>query len=152
LIRGRLREAAGPFFQREMNRMERRVSIGKSMQIKGKLTGGEDLVIDGRVDGEIFLKGHKLSIGGDGRVNAAIRDARDVVVGGEMVGNITADDRVEVSASGTMRGDIKAPRVVLADGAKFKGNIDMEPKSASSRPGSPDSSSVSSGVSSGVTR
>lgn len=105
------------------------VNIGKSMRIKGKLTGNEDLMIDGRVDGKIFLNGHKLSIGTNGRVTAAIRDAKAVVVGGEMIGNISANDSVEVTSTGTMRGDIKAPRVILADGAQYKGTIDMDPKS-----------------------
>ena len=109
------------------------VSIGKSMKIKGKIIGNEDLVIDGNVEGKIFLKGHKLSIGANGRVTAAIRDAQAVVVGGEMIGNISANDKVEITSTGTMRGDIKAPRVVLADGAQFKGNIDMEPNSAASK-------------------
>ena len=104
------------------------VSIGKSMKIKGKIIGNEDLVIDGNVEGKIFLKGHKLSIGANGRVTAAIRDAQAVVVGGEMIGNISANDKVEITSTGTMRGDIKAPRVVLADGAQYKGVIDMEPK------------------------
>ncbi len=112
--------------------MENRVNIGKSMQIKGEVTGSEDLVIEGKVDGKICLKGHKLSIGPNGCVTAAIRDAKDVIVSGEMIGNISANDRVEISSTGTMRGDIKAPRVVLADGAQFKGCIDMAPRSAKS--------------------
>ncbi len=110
------------------------ISIGKSMKIKGKLTGNEDLMIEGRVDGKIFLKGNKLSIGANGRVTAAIRDAKAVVVGGEMVGNIFANDRVEITSTGTMRGDIKAPRVVLADGAQYRGLIDMDPKATASKP------------------
>ncbi len=109
------------------------IGIGKSMKIKGKLTGSEDLMIDGKVDGKIFLKGHKLSIGANGRVTAAIRDAKSVIVGGEMIGNISANDKVEITSTGTMRGDIKAPRVVLADGAQYRGTIDMEPKSSASK-------------------
>ena len=109
------------------------VSIGKSMKIKGKIIGNEDLVIDGNVEGKIFLKGHKLSIGANGRVTAAIRDAKAVVVGGEMIGNISANDKVEITSTGTMRGDIKAPRVVLADGAQYRGLIDMEPKATSGK-------------------
>ena len=108
-------------------------SIGKSMKIKGKITGDQDLLIDGRVEGKIFLKGHKLSIGANGRVTATIRDAKAVVVGGEMIGNISANDKVEITSTGTMRGDIKAPRVVLADGAQYRGLIDMEPKATSGK-------------------
>ena len=109
------------------------VSIGKSMKIKGKITGNQDLLIDGQVEGRIFLKGHKLSIGENGRVTAVIRDAKAVVVGGEMIGNISANDKVEITSTGTMRGDIKAPRVVLADGAQYRGTIDMDPKSTASK-------------------
>lgn len=109
------------------------VSIGRSMTIKGRLTGEEDLMIEGHVDGEIILEDHTLSIGSHGRVQASIRRAKSVVVGGQMNGNIAAKDRVEVTSTGTMRGDIKAPRVVLADGAQYKGAIDMEPRSAGSK-------------------
>ncbi len=106
------------------------ITIGKSMTIRGKLTGDEDLMIDGRVDGQIVLKGHKLSIGSNGRVKASIHQVKTVVVGGKMSGNIAAEDKVEITSTGTMRGDIKAPRVVLADGAQYKGTIDMEPQGA----------------------
>jgi len=105
------------------------VNIGQSMQIKGELTGNEDLTVDGRVDGKISLKDHNLTIGANGRIMADIQ-AKTVVVGGEVVGNITADDRVEVAATGSMKGDITAPHVVLADGARVKGSVDMDRKSA----------------------
>lgn len=109
--------------------MEKLVNIGQSVQIKGELTGNEDLTIEGKVDGKVFLKDHNLTIGGNGRIAAEIH-AKTVMVIGEVVGNITADDKVEIAATGSMRGDIVAPRVVLADGARFKGSIDMERKSA----------------------
>jgi len=109
--------------------MEKLVNIGQSVQIKGELTGNEDLTIEGKVDGKVFLKDHNLTIGGNGRISAEIH-AKTVMVIGEVVGNITADDKVEIAATGSMRGDIIAPRVVLADGARFKGSIDMERKSA----------------------
>jgi cytoskeletal protein CcmA (bactofilin family) len=114
--------------------MERIVNIGKSVQIKGELTGNEDLSIEGKVDGKIFLKDHSLTIGANGHITAEIH-AKAVIVVGEVIGNITADDKVEVAATGSMQGDISAPRVVLADGARFKGSIDMEPKaSAGAKP------------------
>src|SRR5262245_12042386 len=109
--------------------MEKLVNIGQSVQIKGELTGNEDLTIEGRVDGKVFLKDHNLTIGGNGRIAAEIH-AKTVMVIGEVVGNITADDKVEIAATGAMRGDIIAPRVVLADGARFKGSIDMDRKGA----------------------
>ena len=113
----------------ERPEMSQMANIGKSLQIKGELSGNEDLTIDGAVEGKILLSGHSLTIGQSGQVAAEI-GAKAVVVGGDVKGNITADDRVEVAATGTMRGDIRAPRVVLADGARFKGSIDMDGKSA----------------------
>jgi len=110
--------------------MSDKVSIGSSMHIKGELTGKEDLTIDGRVDGKILLTGHQLTIGENGHVTAEIHDASAVIVRGKMIGNITADDKVEVASQGSMQGDIRAPRVVLADGSRFKGTIDTETKSA----------------------
>ena len=107
------------------------VNIGQSIQIKGELTGYEDLTIEGKVDGKISLKDHNLIIGAKGRITADIQ-AKTVVVAGDVVGNITADDKVEVAAAGSMKGDITAPHVVLADGARFKGNIDMDRRSAPS--------------------
>ena len=107
------------------------VNIGQSIQIKGELTGNEDLTIEGKVDGKISLKDHNLIIGTNGRITADIQ-AKTVVVAGEVVGNITAEEKVEVGAAGSMKGDITAPRVVLADGARFKGNIDMDRKGAPS--------------------
>jgi cytoskeletal protein CcmA (bactofilin family) len=107
--------------------MDKVVNIGQSIHIKGELTGNEDLTIEGKVEGKINLKDHNLTIGANGRITAEIQ-AKTVMVVGEVVGNIVADDKVEVAASGTMRGDISAPRVVLADGAKFKGTIDMDRK------------------------
>jgi cytoskeletal protein CcmA (bactofilin family) len=119
--------------------MEKLVNIGQSIQIKGELSGNEDLTIEGKVDGKIGLKDHNLTIGANGKITAEIQ-AKTVMVIGEVVGNITADDKVEVAATGSMKGDIVAPRVVLADGARFKGSIDMDRKpgvSAPPKPGAP---------------
>ena len=118
-------------FERETRSMDKVVNIGKSVQIKGELTGNEDLTIEGKFDGKIILKDHTLTIGANGHITAEI-NAKAVNVVGEVIGNITADDRVEVAATGSMQGDIAAPRVVLADGARFKGSIDMEPKASMS--------------------
>jgi cytoskeletal protein CcmA (bactofilin family) len=105
------------------------VHIGQSVYIKGELSGNEDLTIEGKVDGKITLKDHHLTIGANGRIMAEI-NAKTVLVVGEVVGNIVADDKVEVASNGSMKGDIIAPRVVLADGARFKGTVDMERKGA----------------------
>jgi cytoskeletal protein CcmA (bactofilin family) len=111
--------------------MDKIVNIGQSIHIKGELTGNEDLTIEGKVEGKVMLKDHNLTVGANGKIVAEI-NAKTVMVLGEVTGNITADDKVEVAATGTMRGDIQAPRVVLADGAKFKGAIDMDKKPSSS--------------------
>ncbi len=114
-------------------RMEKLVNIGQSVQIKGELTGNEDLTIEGRVDGKIVVKDHSLTIGANGRITAEVH-AKTVVVVGTITGNITADDKVEIAPSGTVSGDIRAPRVSISDGAKFKGSIDMDRKGAVSQP------------------
>ncbi len=103
------------------------VNIGQSVQIKGELSGNEDLTIDGKVDGKIILKDHHLVIGANGRITAEIH-AKSVEVIGQVMGNVTADDRVRIAESGSVEGDIRAPRVAIADGARFKGSIDMEGK------------------------
>ena len=126
-------QVAAPSFpreSREKTEMTNVANIGKSLHIKGELSGNEDLTIEGKVDGKITLIGHSVTIGENGLVMAEIQ-AKSVVVGGQVRGNITADDRVEVAPTGTMLGDVRAPRVVLADGAQFKGSIDMDTKSGS---------------------
>jgi cytoskeletal protein CcmA (bactofilin family) len=99
-------------------------NIGKSLHIKGELSGDEDLTVEGTVEGKITLNGHRVTISQNGRVTGEIH-AKSVVVGGQVRGNITADEKVEVAATGHLLGDVRAPRVVVADGAQFKGSIDM---------------------------
>lgn len=118
--------AVAPAPARERS-MESIVNIGQSVEIKGTLTGNEDLTIEGMVDGKILVKDHSLTIGANGRISAEVH-AKTVVVVGQVVGNITADDKVEIAPSGSVEGDIRAPRVAIADGAKFKGSIDMDRK------------------------
>ncbi len=101
-------------------------TIGHGMRITGELTGDEDVVIDGTVEGTISLSQNCVTIGPAGRVQAEIR-AQSVRVEGRVVGNITAHGRVEITPTGSILGDIRAGRVVLAEGARFKGSIDMGP-------------------------
>ncbi len=101
------------------------VNIGKSVFIKGELTGDEDLTIEGRVEGKIELKDHNLVIGPNGKIKAEMY-ARNVTVVGNVVGNIIANEIVEIRTSGSVVGDIKAPRISIADGAHFKGSVDMQ--------------------------
>jgi cytoskeletal protein CcmA (bactofilin family) len=102
----------------------RTVNIGPSVHIKGTLSGREDLTVDGRVEGKITLREHVLTIGANGHIEAELQ-AKAIVVHGKVIGNVIAEHRVEVAASGTVQGDIRAPRVSIADGAMFRGAIDM---------------------------
>ena len=100
-------------------------SIGQSIAINGEITGREDLRLNGNVEGRIDLNGHRLTIGPKGRIKADIH-ARAVTIHGQVRGNIRADDRVELFGTGDLQGDIVAPRIIIADGARFKGSVDMD--------------------------
>lgn len=99
--------------------------IGQSIYIKGELTGNEDLTIEGKVEGKIDLKDHHLTIGHGGNIKADL-SARTITIVGEVHGNVTAKEKVEIKEAGKLRGDIQAPRVAIADGAFFKGSVDMQ--------------------------
>jgi len=103
----------------------RGASIGKSIHIKGQLSGSEDLAIEGKVEGSIALAGCRVTIGASGQVVADIV-AKSVVIGGQVTGSVRADERVEITATGNLVGDVRAPRLVLADGARLKGSVDMD--------------------------
>jgi cytoskeletal protein CcmA (bactofilin family) len=98
--------------------------IGKSVLIKGQLSGSEDLYLDGEVEGSIELHDHTLVVGPNGRVRANI-SAREVVVHGKVDGNITSSERVELKKSCILAGDITTRRIVIEDGAYFKGSVDL---------------------------
>lgn len=98
--------------------------IGKGITIRGSLSGGGDLVIEGRVEGQISLKNH-LTIESTGYVQADIR-AEELTINGEASGNIDASSRVAINTSARVAGDVKAPRVVIEDGAVFNGSIEMD--------------------------
>ena len=100
--------------------------IGPSIVIKGTVSGDEDLVVQGKVEGTIDLKDHEVSVGQSGKVHADI-NAKVVKVDGEVSGDISGNEKVVISKSGNVRGNIVAPRVTLEDGAIFKGSIDMDP-------------------------
>ena len=104
-----------------------RATIGPSIFIKGDLTGDEDLVIEGRVEGKVDLKQNNVTVGRDGKVKADVY-GRVVTIEGEVDGNVFAQEQAVLRQSGAIRGNITAPRVVLEDGSRFKGTIDMEPK------------------------
>jgi cytoskeletal protein CcmA (bactofilin family) len=101
------------------------VNIGKSVVIKGELNGSEDLTIEGHVEGKIELKDHVLTIGSNGRIRAAVF-AKAVIVLGEVVGNVTGTEKVDIRDNGSVDGDIVSPRVAIAEGAHFRGSVDMK--------------------------
>jgi cytoskeletal protein CcmA (bactofilin family) len=103
------------------------VNIGKSVVIKGELNGSEDLTIEGHVEGTIQLKEHVLTIGPNGRIKAQVF-AKAVIVLGEVTGNVTASDKVDIRDNGSVDGDIVSPRVAIAEGAHFRGSVDMQRK------------------------
>jgi cytoskeletal protein CcmA (bactofilin family) len=100
--------------------------IGKGIQIRGTLSGGGDLVIEGRVEGKVNLKDH-LTIEQSGVVVADI-ESEQLTVWGQLSGNVATSEKVAIKASSVVVGDIRAPKVVIEDGARFRGNIEMEVK------------------------
>jgi cytoskeletal protein CcmA (bactofilin family) len=101
------------------------VNIGKSVVIKGELNGSEDLTIEGQVEGKIELRQNVLTIGPNGKIKAAVF-AKAVIVLGEVVGNVTASEKVDIRDNGSVDGDLISPRVAIAEGAHFRGSIDMQ--------------------------
>jgi cytoskeletal protein CcmA (bactofilin family) len=102
------------------------MDIGTSVVIKGELNGSEDLTIEGQVEGTIQLLDHVLTIGPNGRIKAHVF-AKAVIVLGEVTGNVTASEKVDIRDNGSVDGDIVAPRVAIAEGAHFRGSVDMHP-------------------------
>src|SRR5687767_14716860 len=114
--------------QPENRRIERDVvNIGKSVVIKGELNGSEDLTIEGQVEGKIELKDHALTIGPNGKIKAQVF-AKSVIVLGEVTGNVAASEKVDIRDGGSVDGDITSPRVAIAEGAHFRGSVDMQRK------------------------
>ena len=108
------------------------VNIGKSVVIKGELNGSEDLTIEGQVEGKIELRQNILTIGPNGRIKAQVF-AKSVIILGEVTGNVTASEKVDIRDNGSVDGDIASPRVAIAEGAHFRGSIDMQKGGASQK-------------------
>ena len=108
-------------------------TIGKSLIVKGELSGSESLYIDGKVEGAINLPGNRVTVGRNGQVAANIM-AREVVVLGKVRGNIQASDRVDIRSEGSLTGDVTAARISIEDGAFFKGGIDIRKPGAAEAP------------------
>lgn len=103
---------------------QEQATIGKSLVIKGEVTGSESLYIDGRVEGAINLPGNRVTVGRNGQVQANI-NAKEVVILGKVKGNLTASDRVDIRNEGSLTGDVVCQRISIEDGAYFKGGIDI---------------------------
>ena len=112
------------------------VNIGKSVVIKGELSGSEDLTIEGHVEGRIDLRENVLTIGPNGKIKAEVF-AKAVVVLGEVTGNVTASEKVDIRDNGSVDGDIASPRVAIAEGAHFRGSVDMQRGATPAKPGQP---------------
>jgi cytoskeletal protein CcmA (bactofilin family) len=108
-------------------------TIGKSLVVKGEVTGSESLYIDGKVEGAINLSGNRVTVGRNGQVSANI-SAREVVVLGKVRGNINASDRVDIRSEGSLTGDVSAQRISIEDGAFFKGGIDIRKPGGAEKP------------------
>jgi cytoskeletal protein CcmA (bactofilin family) len=115
----------------------RGASIGKSVTIKGQIFSREDLIVDGEIEGAIELNEHRLTVGPNGKVRAGIK-AREIVVLGTIDGNVEALDKIDIRKDAKLVGDIKTARIIIEDGAYFKGSIDIvkseTPKPVAPRP------------------
>jgi cytoskeletal protein CcmA (bactofilin family) len=99
--------------------------LGASLHVKGEITGNEDLAIDGSVEGLVHLEDRKLTVGASARLTADII-AREVVVYGNVKGNLRARDRIEIKKDGSVIGDLTTARIMIEDGAYFKGSIEID--------------------------
>ena len=122
-------QPAAPQSQPQPAPAKERAMIGPSIEIKGSLSGGEDLIVEGRVEGKIELAEHSVTIGTSGRIKADIQ-GRNIVVMGEVEGNLFGSEQIILRQSSTVRGNLVSPRVSLEDGSNFKGSIDMTSKPA----------------------
>jgi len=109
------------------------MDLGKSVVIKGELSGSEDLTLCGQMEGSVKLPDHTLTIGPHADIRAEIA-AKSVVIMGAVTGNVTAGDKVEIQATGSVTGDIVAPRIAIAEGGGLKGRVEMRRPSAPSAP------------------
>jgi cytoskeletal protein CcmA (bactofilin family) len=108
-------------------------NLGKSVVIKGELSGSEDLYLDGQVEGSIELAGNRLTIGPNGRVKANV-NARSAIVQGRLEGNVRATDRVDLKQSAIVLGDIATQRISIEEGAYFKGGVDIQREAPKAQP------------------
>jgi cytoskeletal protein CcmA (bactofilin family) len=109
--------------------------IGKSVVVKGELSGSEDLYVDGNVEGKIELRDHRLTVGPNGRVKADVT-AKSVVIQGKLEGSLNASDRVELQKSAVVTGDVITQRIAIEEGAFLKGKVDIKKEAGKAAPAS----------------
>jgi cytoskeletal protein CcmA (bactofilin family) len=119
--------------------------LGESIEVKGKISGEEDLQVDGKVEGPIALQGQRLTVGRTGHLNSEVA-AREVVVYGKIHGNVRASDRVEIKKDGSVTGDVITARISIEDGAFFKGRIEIERGKQASSSAEVESNAVTAGA------
>ena len=119
--------------------------LGSTLTVKGEISGDEDLQIDGKVEGPVSLRNHRLTVGRGAQLNSQI-NAREVVVYGKAIGNIHVRDRIEIKKDGEVIGDITTSRISIEDGAYFKGRIEIEPSKSTVREEQPESVDLPVGV------
>jgi len=124
-------------------------NIGKSISIRGDLTGNEDMVIEGQVEGKVDLPNNQLTVGANGKLKAEIH-AKSVVVVGHVEGNVYGTERVEIQATGRVEGDVNAPKLVVAEGAQLNGAIQMTQKAQRGAAASPETPGAQSQAAAGV--
>ena len=107
--------------------------IGKALKLKGEMTGSEDVYVDGEVEGTVELRENNLTVGPNGNVRANVK-ARSITVLGRLEGNVQAGERIEIRKTGSLQGDLVTPRIVIEDGAVFRGSIDILKPAAPEKP------------------
>jgi cytoskeletal protein CcmA (bactofilin family) len=125
-----------PFKTPEPETTRGQASIGKAVKINGQIYSKEDLYVDGDVEGTIELQEHRLTIGPNGKVHSSVK-AREVVILGNVQGNVDASDKLEIRKDARLVGDIKTARIIIEDGAYFKGSIDIVKPEPAKSSGSP---------------
>ncbi len=116
-----------PLGKSPIEQLKEQAVIGPSISIKGELSGEEDLMIHGRVEGKIDLKKNNVTVGRNGHIKADIY-GKVISIEGEVQGNLFGEERIVIRESGVVRGNMRTPRFSLEDGAKFQGSIDMIPR------------------------
>jgi cytoskeletal protein CcmA (bactofilin family) len=120
-------------FEPELPSTRGSAALGKNVTVKGQIFAREDLTIDGEVEGTVECHEHRLTIGPNARVQAGLK-AREIVIHGSIQGNVEAADKIDIKKEAKLVGDIKTSRIVIEDGAYFKGSIDISKATPAAKP------------------